>query len=118
MQSPIKIQKEGRHINVTFEYNTDLVEIMREQGGWWVRKNKSWMFPASRLSKLREELVSKKYKVEILPEKQVEKKEFDQTKLFKNPDVVAIYDKCKVCGRQRSVGKDGICTECWVKSKK
>ena len=117
MQPPIKIQKEGRHINVTFDYNTDLVDIMREQGGWWIRKNQCWMFPASKKSKLREELVSRKYKVEILPEKEPkEKKPFNPIDAFKDPNVVAVYDECKVCGEKRAVGKDGVCVKCKVKN--
>jgi len=32
-------------------------------------------------------------------------------------DVVSVLGKCGSCGEMDFIGKDGICTQCWVKKK-
>ena len=66
MQSPVKIQKDGKHINVFFSYNEDLVRLMKENRGWWSPKKKCWIFPLYKRSDIIEVLKSNLYKVQLL----------------------------------------------------
>lgn len=118
MQSPVKIQKEGKHINVSFKYNSDLVDIMREQNGWWVYKKMCWMFPASRKSEIVDILKENKYRVNILPEIKPKKKKVKKEnpmKRFKDPDVVSVWHVCKECGQDNFVGPEQLCSRCRAK---
>lgn len=69
MQSPIKIQKDGKHINVYFSYNEDLVRIMNENNGWWSRKGKCWMFPLYKRSDIAEVLRANLYTVNYIEDR-------------------------------------------------
>jgi len=115
MQPPVKIQKEGNHINVSFSYNEDLVDIMREQGGWYRYKQMSWMFPASRKSEIIDVLKEHLYRVTLLPDANKKVKEVKQDSVsdrFKNQDIVSVWGLCKVCNQKKFVGKDCICGQC------
>lgn len=70
MQSPVKIKKLERSIRLSFSYNQDLVDIMREENGLWHRKTKTWIFPLSKLSHIRDVLTDNKYRVTIATDKQ------------------------------------------------
>jgi len=115
MQPPIEIQKEGNHLNVSFSYNKDLVDIMRELEGWWMNKKKCWMFPTSMLSRVREKLVSEGYKVNILKEKEQEKIKDNFEDRFNDPDVIGVYGNCSVCGGYESLNKEKKCRKCLLK---
>jgi len=65
MQPTIIIRKEGKRIKINFSYNPDLVEIMRDHKGYYIRKEKTWVFPAEKLHEIRDELVRKMYSVRI-----------------------------------------------------
>jgi hypothetical protein len=121
MQPPVKIQKEGNHINVYFSYNVDLVELMQELGGWWFNKSKSWMFPATMINTVREELKTKKYQVNILPEIEQKQKPITKTKelkkltleeRFKDKRVIGVYGYCKNCKKYSSLDIRGLCIDC------
>jgi len=120
MQSPVKIQKEGRHINVYFSYNEDLVEIMRDMDGWWIYKKMCWMFPASKKSEIIDKLKECKYKVNILPDVDYERKKveykYDIKKVFEDEDVTQVWGLCKKCNQKKFINKNCLCTECSVKS--
>jgi len=117
MQPPIKIQKDGRHIDVKFSYNTDLVDIMRDLNGIWVYKRMCWMFPASMKSKLVEELKKNGYRVNILQD--VKKKETKSNVVstsfeerFNDPDVIGVYSNCVKCGEYASLDIKKRCFRC------
>lgn len=125
MQTAVKMQREGKHVNVSFDYNSDLVEIMRELKGWWVYKKMCWMFPVSRLSEIRDVLTSKWYKVKILPEIKVKLKvkpkkipvkekipKKDTMEYFKDKDIVAVWNTCKKCGKESYVNNRKLCVRC------
>jgi len=125
MVQTVKIRKEGNRIKINFMYNNDLIDIMREHGGWWFKKEKAWQFPIGKLTEVYDHLTNEKYNVQItkLEEKSKEaKKVFKPTKqepldMFKNPDVVSIGGHCKECGQYHFIGRDGLCVECWTKKK-
>lgn len=119
MQPPVQIKKTERSLRVSFSYNSDLVDIMREEDGLWHRKDKNWIFPLSKLSQIREALVSKKYRVKIISETNEEKsKRFNQRRkksreeLFKDKDIISVWGVCSSCKQECFIGKDGICTRC------
>jgi len=127
MVQAVNIRKGENIIRVHFMYNTDLIDIMREHGGWWFKKEKAWQFPIGKLSEVYEHLTNKKYNVQIakLEEKVKEpvKKSFkikqqEPLNMFKNPDVVSIPGHCKKCGQYHFIGRDGLCIECWTKMEK
>jgi len=66
MQPPIQIKKNERSISISFSYNQDLVDIMREENGLWHRKTKAWIFPLTKLSYISDILISQRYKVRII----------------------------------------------------
>jgi len=70
MVQTVIIRKEEKQIKVSFSFNTDLVETMREikedfGRGFYYKKEKSWIFPKEMLSPVRDILVKKMYNVEI-----------------------------------------------------
>lgn len=122
MQGPIKIQVEGKHLNIWFSYNEDLVEIMKELNGWYISKTQMWMFPAYRLSEIRDLLISKKYRVTIVsekgPERSTAKVPSIDDRFKKNPNIVAIMGKCKSCGYTLFIDRQHSCTECSLSKKR
>lgn len=120
MQAPVQIKKTQRSLRVSFSYNSDLVDIMREEDGLWHRKDKTWIFPLSRLSQIREALISKKYKVKIVSEIDREKSKrinhqiikISNKELFKDKDIVSVWGVCSSCKQECFIGRDGICTKC------
>jgi len=119
VQPPIKIQKEGRHINVSFSYNSDLVDIMKENNGWYIYKKMCWMFPASRKSEIIDILKENKYRVTILPEIEPKRKKVKKVspmkRLDEDPTVVSVWHVCKECGEQSFIGRDELCSKCRAK---
>lgn len=115
MQPPIKIQTEGRHINVYFSYNTDIIEIMREHHGRWKRNDKCWTFPLTLKSKLIDTLQQKKYRVQIVSSKEAQKKQVvDSTHYFDDKDVILVWGLCKKCNQKKLIGQDCMCVKCSV----
>jgi len=117
MVQKVRIEKGEKNIRVHFMYNTDLVEIMQENRGWWFRKEKCWQFPLWKLEPLYDELTSKLYKVEITKLIEKPKKEDkNQTKLqidyWKDKEVISVYGICKKCGQGNFVNKEGLCVRC------
>lgn len=119
MQAHVQIKKTQRSLRVSFSYNSDLVDIMREEDGLWHRKDKNWIFPLTKLSQIREALVSKKYKIKIISETDKEKsKRFNQPRkksreeLFKDKDIISVWGVCSSCKQECFIGRDGICVKC------
>lgn len=69
MTEKVYIQKHNKHIKVTFHYNTDLIDIMHDFNGFYIHTEKSWQFPSSKLSILRETLKHKMYDVRLIKSK-------------------------------------------------
>ena len=119
MQPPVKIQKEGKHINVSFTYNSDLVDLMRELGGWYIYKKMCWMFPATRKQEVIDKIKDERYRVTVLEDKEPTVKEVKQQPIserFKDPDVVSVWGLCKKCNEKKFVGIDCICGQCRMKN--
>jgi len=60
-QQTVNIRLEGNKIKVKFIYNTDLIDIMRDHNGYFLRKERAWIFPKSKFGELRDELKKKMY---------------------------------------------------------
>ena len=69
MAEKVYIQKQGDKIKLTFHYNTDLVEIMNNFGGWYIKSERAWQFPSSILSIIRDTLKKKMYNVQFIKSK-------------------------------------------------
>lgn len=41
----------------------------------------------------------------------------EKTKIWR-PEVIAVFGKCKVCGKERYVDRKGVCIFCWMDSLK
>jgi len=65
MVQQVHIRKFKKVIKVHFMYNTDLVDIMRDNGGWWFKKEKCWQFPVGRFSEIYNELKNNRYNVKV-----------------------------------------------------
>ena len=124
MVQAVNIRKGEKIIRVHFIYNTDLIDIMREHGGWWFKIEKAWQFPIGKLDEIYNHLTNEKYNVHIikLEEKERPKRVFKPIKqepldLLKNPDVVSIPGYCKECKQYHFIGRDGLCVKCWSKMK-
>jgi len=123
MVQTVKIRKGEKIIRVHFMYNTDLIDIMREHGGWWFKKEKAWQFPIGKLTEVYERLTNEKYNVQIIkleekpkiPKTSFKMKKQEPFDMFKNPDVVSVGGTCKKCKQHHFIGKDGLCVECWSK---
>jgi len=68
MVQTVKIRKGEKSFKVHFMYNTDLVDIMNDNNGWWYRKERCWVFPNNKFDSLYDELTKKMYKVRITRE--------------------------------------------------
>jgi len=116
MVQTVKIRKGEKTIRVHFMYNTDLVDIMQEHKGWFFRKERCWQFPLWKLQPIYDELTAKHYSVEITKLVEKPKKVDNQTLLemnvWQDRDVVVVYGKCKKCGENVFINKDGLCTRC------
>lgn len=115
MQSPIRVQPEGRHINVYFTYNEDLVRIMQENNGWWRSKQECWMFPASHKEKIVNILEEGGYKVLNVPEhnawRKAIKKEYHYEP-FKDEKEVHVWGLCRKCNSKCFINKECLCGKC------
>ena len=105
----VKIYKSHNKIKVKFMYNDDLLDIMREFKGWYIKKDKAWVFPLHKLSDLRDRLVHEMYKVDIATEKT---KTPTIEESFKDKDTVQVYGRCKKCGEGAFVNRERLCTKC------
>jgi len=118
MVQKVKIRKGERNIKVHFIYNTDLIDIMRENRGWWFKKEKCWQFPLWKLEPLYDELTAKRYNVEItkMIEQPKKEKPKPQKRLnidyWKEPGIISKYGKCKECGKGGFVDKNELCVLC------
>jgi len=109
MQQTVKIYKYHNKIKVKFMFNTDLLDIMREYQGWYFKKERAWIFPLSKLSKLRDRLVKEMYNVDIISA-EVKKPKLD--KVFEDKDVVQVWGICKKCKREAFVNRKRLCNQC------
>ena len=118
MVQTVKIRKGEKVIRIHFMWNPDLVEIMQSHKGWWFRKEKCWQFPLWKLEPIYDELTSKHYNVEItkLIEQPKRQEQQYQRKLnidyWKEKEVFSVYGKCKKCGLDGFINKDGLCNRC------
>ena len=112
MQQRVRIYKDDKKIKVKFIYNDELVDIMRSFDGWFFRKEKAWIFPATKVSDLREELVKNKYGVDIIT------LESGSTDLFQDKLVLSTFGICKECNQHNFVGENGYCVRCEIKRRK
>ena len=65
MVQTVTLRKEEKKFLVTFKYNPDVVDIMKDNGGWYVAKEKAWQFPLSKYDAVQDDLVKEGYKVYI-----------------------------------------------------
>lgn len=122
MSNKIKIIKRGKQCFVHYKYDNTFIEIMRENGGWWRRKEKAWTFPVGQASDIYNQLKEEGFKVDLLKEKtksktKKKKQEVSSENLsfedrFKDPDVIMVYDNCKSCKQKKFVNEDKLCSEC------
>ena len=63
MTERVYIEKQKNRIKLTFHYNTDLIDIMREFNGWYKGNEKAWYFPLHKLHPLHDALKQKMYTI-------------------------------------------------------
>ena len=68
MVEKVHIIKKEKSIKITFRYNTDLIDIMRDHKGLYFRHDRSWVFPLSRFEKIKDELRHLMYDVRVSKE--------------------------------------------------
>ena len=119
-QQTVNIRIEGNQIKLNFIYNTDLVDIMHDHKGWFFYKEKAWVFPASKLGELRDELKRKMYIVKIIkdegqrtiPERKAPVNRTLDDNVWNDKEVLFVAGKCKKCGQYGFIGKSGLCVRC------
>ena len=65
MVQTVSLRKEEKKFLVDFKYNPDLVDIMKDHGGWYIPKTKSWQFPLNKLDAVQDSLREDGYRVHI-----------------------------------------------------
>jgi len=65
----VNIILDEKKMKVKFRYNTDLVEIMQDFNGWFIRAEKAWQFPSSKFTTIRDTLKQKMYNVNVIKSK-------------------------------------------------
>jgi len=116
MQSPIKLTKTPRNLKVTFRYNKDIVDIMREESGIWHSKQKAWFFPLGCYSDIREALVKKGYNVVTFNEtdrpQPANEYKYLQKLFDEDDDLVSLWGTCKKCKHKKFINRGFLSTEC------
>lgn len=119
MQPPIRLTKTSQNLKVTFTYNNDIVNIMREQSGIWHKKKKAWFFPLDQYSDIREALISEGYTVTTFTEedRKTPAKEYHylQQLFDEDDDLVSLWGTCKKCKHKKFINRGFLCTECSCK---
>jgi len=120
MQPPVKIIKSEKSFRVYFSYNSDLVELMKELDGWYMRSDKAWQFKLGLFTTVVDTLKKNLYTVDIKNKnsndksistevKQEKKYNYDG---FKDNEVVSIFGKCKKCKLENFVNRNKLCATC------
>lgn len=122
MVQTVKIRKGEKVFRVSFMYNTDLIDIMREHQGWWYRKEKSWQFPHWKFDEVYDHLTDAHYNV-TMGKLEIKKKESKGPKqisidYWKEPDVVSVAGHCKECGQWHFLNKEKLCTRCSLRMRR
>lgn len=112
MGNKIKIIKREKQCFVYYKYDKTFIDIMRDNEGWWHRKDKAWTFPIYKTEDIYNQLKEEGYKVDLMREKPKKKpkKKKQVTPLnpsfedhFNDPDVIMVYHTCKQCKQKKFV---------------
>jgi len=106
----VTFTKKKSKLIVSYEFDQTLYKIMKSNDGHYIKIFKHWSFPIEKLDALKKEIIKAGYQVSI----QIKKDDgcIVVENVFDDPDVIAVYGKCKACGAGGFVGKDGLCVRC------
>ena len=65
MVQAVTLRKEEKKFLVTFKYNPDLVDIMKDFEGWFIPKEKAWQFPLNKFDAVQDALSKEGYRTYI-----------------------------------------------------
>ena len=102
----IKEDLKNHRIKVKFDYNRQIIYIMQKHRGYFNRRNKTWIFPHMRLTKIVEDLEEKHHRVKIIPDKRIKKL------IWQDKNTVSVLGYCKKCKEYAFIGRDGLCVKC------
>ena len=113
MKQIINIRKDNKKIKIYFMYDNELYNVMKQHNGFWLKREKFWIFPEDKLESIKKDIESKGHEVYVLSK---EKETYQLENPFSNPLVVAVFGNCKVCGKYSgNINKTGVCLQCRLK---
>ena len=109
MKQTVVIKKEKQKIKINYTFEQPLYQIMKSYNGYYYKPNKCWIFPLKEFEKIKKDIKEKGYPVTILVKE--DQSTFVEN-VFDEPDVIAVYGKCKKCGSEGFVNKESLCILC------
>jgi hypothetical protein len=113
MKQTVNIRKETKQIKINFMYNVDLYDLMKKHNGWFLKKEKCWVFPLDKLDEIKKDIKGKHHTIKETISDGTETTKTENP--FDTPDIVLVYGHCKICGNYCCMGKKGICLICLLK---
>jgi len=109
MKQIVSLKKHDSYFYISYDYEQELHKIMKKYKGKYQKSNTSWQFPLSKLDEIEKHIKSKGYQISI---SKVTDKGIIVENVFDDPDVIAVFGKCKKCGKGTFIDKQCLCTEC------